>query len=418
MWLLVRLFVKKFTDQWSIRLVLGVSFFFAIGFTTAFAATTPPLGVAATYAILSSTYTNTSAGTDINGDIGFTTPPAVTPLGLHTNYGSSPPYAAAGSAEGTLASALALQPCTFSFAAGAIDLSLDTTHGAIGVYTPGVYCSVGAMSVGSSLILSGAGTYIFRAVGALNSTAGAIVTLLGASPCDVFWTPTGASTLGANTTFAGNVVDDAGITVGANTVWAGRALSFGGTVTTDTDTMTAPFCPLPSPPPVLHASTIVGTLLGTIISLSEATGTVRGSVSATTTATTSIASGSLSGSIANILSGFVVSSSTVSGILSGSINGGGSVSGTVTTPISSGGGGSFSGGGGESSSSSGGGIIELPSGGGGSVLGTSTENLPSAPDTGAGGNAPENIVLLFVSALSVLFGFRFLFKQPYVRGGK
>jgi hypothetical protein len=104
------------------------------------------------------------------------------------------------------------------------------------------------MDVGGPLTFSGSGTYIFRLGGALTTTAGAIVTLSGASACDVFWTPTEATTLAANTTFAGTVIDAAGITVGANTTWTGRALSFGETVTTDTDTITAPTCAATPPP--------------------------------------------------------------------------------------------------------------------------------------------------------------------------
>lgn len=221
-------------------LVLGLA-----GPLTAFAATTPSLGEAASYAILGSTYTNTSAGTTVSGDIGFTTGPAVVPGGTHANYGSAAPYATAGADQASALSALAAQSCTFTFAAGAIDLSTDTTHGAIGVYTPGVYCSTGAMDVGGPLTLSGSGTYIFRPVGALTTTAGAIVTLNGASACDVFWTPSAATTLAANTTFAGTLIGDAGVTVGANTTWTGRALAFGGTATTDTDTISVPSCSAP-----------------------------------------------------------------------------------------------------------------------------------------------------------------------------
>ncbi len=139
----------------------------------AFAATTPSLGSSATYGVLGSTYTNTSAGTTVNGDVGFTTGPAVAPAGVHTNYGSGAPYATAGTDQGAALTNLNSQTCTFTFAAGAINLSTDTTHGAIGVYTPGVYCSTGAMNVGGPLNLNGSGTYIFRAVGALTSTAGA-----------------------------------------------------------------------------------------------------------------------------------------------------------------------------------------------------------------------------------------------------
>lgn len=214
------------------------------------AATTPSLGAAATYGVLASTYTNTSAGTTISGDVGFTTGPAVAPAGVHANYGVGAPYATAGTDQGNALTTLNSQPCTFTFAPGAIDISTDVTHGSIGVYTPGVYCSTGAMNVGGPLTLNGNGTYIFRAVGALNSTAGAVVTLAGgASACNVFWTPTAATTLAANTTFAGTVIDNAGITVGANTTWSGLALAFGGTVTTDTDTISVPVCAVAPPAP-------------------------------------------------------------------------------------------------------------------------------------------------------------------------
>jgi uncharacterized repeat protein (TIGR01451 family) len=212
------------------------------GSISAFAATTPSLGAADPYGVLASTYTNTVAGATINGDVGFTTGPAITPGGTHINYGSGAPYATAGTAQGATLSALSSQLCTFTFGGGAINLSTDITHGSAGIYTPGVYCSSGAMNIGGPLNLNGSGTYIFRPAGALTSTAGAVVTLTSGCANDVFWTPTQATTLAANTTFVGNVISDAGITIGANTTWTGRALAFGGTVTTDTDTITVPTC--------------------------------------------------------------------------------------------------------------------------------------------------------------------------------
>ena len=237
--------------------VLGFAFMLGLAVPMSVqAATTPSLGSAATYGVLGSTYTNTTAGTTINGDVGFTTGPAVAPAGTHTNYGSGAPYSTAGTDQGNALSSLASQTCTFTFAPGAINLSTDTTHGAAGVYAPGVYCSTGAMNVGGPLTLSGSGTYIFRAVGALDSTAGAVVSLSGASACDVFWTPSAATTLAANTTFVGTVIDDSGITVGANTTWNGRALAFGGTVTTDTDTITPPSCTSPTPTPTPTLATL------------------------------------------------------------------------------------------------------------------------------------------------------------------
>lgn len=254
--------MKKFngnliTATLAILLVLGMA-----ESTPVLAATTPVLDSVATYGILASTYTNTSAGTTINGDIGFTTGPAVTPSGAHPNYGPGAPYSTAGTNQGTILSSLNSQLCTFTFPAGAVNLSTDITHGTAGVYTPGVYCSSGAMDVGGPITLSGSGTYIFRVGGALTSTAGAIVSLSGASACDVFWTPTQAVTLAANTTFVGTVIDDAGITVGANTTWTGRALAFGGTVTTDTDTISTPICAIviPSTPAPAPATPSPATL--------------------------------------------------------------------------------------------------------------------------------------------------------------
>ena len=231
---------KIFTTILTLALVVGLT-----GPISAFAASTPTLGWSSTYGILASTYTNTSAVT-VNGDVGFTTGPAVPPAGTHPNYGPGAPYALAGTDQGTALTALSIQPCTFSFAPGAIDLSTDITHGTAGIFTPGVYCSTGAMDISGPLSLSGSGTYIFRAVGAINSAVGAVITLNGASSCDVFWTATQAMTLGANTSFVGTAIDDAGITVGANTTWLGRALAFGGTVTTDTNTITVPICTAPA----------------------------------------------------------------------------------------------------------------------------------------------------------------------------
>lgn len=150
-----------------------------------YAATTPSLGMADTYAVLSSTYTNTTI-TTINGDVGFTTPPAVAPLGSHPFYGSVPPYATAGIDQGTALGLLNGEVCDFNFGV-ATDLSLLPQP-----LIPGVYCITDAVTIGAAgITLSGAGTYIFRIDGAFDTVANAIVTLTGgASACDVFWTPT------------------------------------------------------------------------------------------------------------------------------------------------------------------------------------------------------------------------------------
>jgi hypothetical protein len=224
-----------------------------IGFTrpTVNAATTPSLGLATTFGILASTYTNTVGGTTINGDLGYTTGPATAPTVNGSTHAVDGTYTQSGIDQGTALTALSVQPCTFTFAAGAIDLASDVTHGTVGVYAPGVYCVTGAMSIGGggTITLTGSGTYIFRSTGALNSSASSVVALSGASACDVFWTPAAATTLGANSSFVGTVIDAAGITIGSTVTWAGRALAFGGTVSTTTDTISVPVCVAATPTP-------------------------------------------------------------------------------------------------------------------------------------------------------------------------
>ncbi|MFI5405924.1 MAG: ice-binding family protein [Nitrososphaerales archaeon] len=215
---------------------------FGIALPKAFALVTPSLGAADPFGILASTYTNTVAGTSITGDLGYTTGPAVSPLVSGVTHIADATYAQAGLDQGTALAALNSEPCDFNFV-GAIDLSSLTQP-----LVPGVYCSSGAMDIGGggTVTLSGAGIYVFRPDGALTTSANSIVTLSGgADACDVFWTPTAATTLGADSKFIGTDIDASGITVGSTVTWTGRALAFGGTVSTDIDTITVPTCQTP-----------------------------------------------------------------------------------------------------------------------------------------------------------------------------
>lgn len=312
--------MKKLTIVRLVPMLLGVAL---VGGVVAYAATSPSLESASTYAILSSTYTNTVPGTTVTGDIGFTTGPAVAPGGVHTNYGSGAPYATAGTNQSSALSSLASQVCTFTFAPGAIDLATDTTHGPIGVYTPGVYCVSGAASVGTAgITLTGSGTYIFRMTGALTTVANSVVRTSGASACDVWWTPGEATTLGANSTFFGNNIDASGITLGNNVSWIGRALAFGGTVTTAIDdTITAPTCSAPPPAAQSAALTLVKTVVnnnGGTKAVSDFPLSVGGTVVASGVATT-FTPGS-----------YTVSETNSSGYTAGSWGGDCSATGTVT----------------------------------------------------------------------------------------
>ena len=163
--------MKKIILKFS---VLMVAIFLSVLFTgptMLMAASTPSLGQAASFGILSSTYTNTVSGTTITGDLGYTTGPATAPTVNGTTF--SPPSSQAGIDQGVALTALNIQPATYSFPVGAVDLSTDINNpNGAGVFIPGVYVIDGAASIGTGgITLNGSGTYIFRMTGALDTVA-------------------------------------------------------------------------------------------------------------------------------------------------------------------------------------------------------------------------------------------------------
>jgi uncharacterized repeat protein (TIGR01451 family) len=198
------------------------------------------------FAVLASTYTN-SAATTITGDLGYTTGPGVAPTVVGgTSHVADGAYTQGGTNEASMLSTLNAQACDFNFGSPT-DLSLLSQP-----LLPGVYCLAAATSIGSGgITLTGSGTYTFRITGALTTVANSVVTLSsGVSACDVFWTPTAATTLGDNSTFVGTDIDDSGISIGNTVGWTGRALAFGGTITSTNDTISTPNCTLA--PATLH----------------------------------------------------------------------------------------------------------------------------------------------------------------------
>lgn len=246
---------KKFIVASStILIVLGLA-----GANTVFAATSPSLGTAASYGLLADTFNYNIGLTSIIGTAGqavlgyvgaFPGGGATLAITGDTEVNNAARTQAGidqNNALNNVVDGLNIQACT---SIGVIvDLAGYDMDGAgplpPGTFTPGCYSSTGAMNVdgGATVTLDGAGTYIFRPNGTLNTSANSIVqTANGASECDIFWAPTAATTLGADSTLVGSVLDAAGITIGNNVTWVGRALAYGGTVTADSDTITVPVC--------------------------------------------------------------------------------------------------------------------------------------------------------------------------------
>ena len=217
--------------------------------TTSFVCNCSNVGVASTFAVLGSTFTNTVGGTTITGDVGYTTPPAVMPTVIGSVHVADATYNQAGLDQASQLAYLNSLTCTFIFSPGAIDLATDVSHGTLGVYTPGIYCVRGAATIGTSgLTLSGVGTFLFRINGAFTTVVNSQVTVATLDICNIFWTPTQATTLGANSGFAGTIIDASGITIGNNINWpSARALAFGGTVSISSNIITLVKCPTLAP---------------------------------------------------------------------------------------------------------------------------------------------------------------------------
>jgi hypothetical protein len=181
------------------------------------------LGGASSFAVLAGTsITNNSGGlTLVTGDVGS---PSQTVDPVQTagwaNYKSGPILALALADLQVAITNANGRACTVSSAAG-IDLGGK-------ILTPGVYCYAGAITMTGTFIMNGPGVYIFRTGSTLNTSANAIVAVAGgASASEVFWLPTGPTTLGANGAFLGAILaQSAAITIGDNTtLLGGRVLS-------------------------------------------------------------------------------------------------------------------------------------------------------------------------------------------------
>lgn len=181
------------------------------------------LGRATSFAVLAGTaLTNNSGGTTlVAGDVGSpsqTVDPVQTPG--FANYKSG------AILEGALADLQVAitdansRTCTVNSASG-VDLGGQ-------VFTPGVYCYAGAISITGTFTMNGPGLYIFRTASTFNTTANSIVAVTGGATADnAFWVPVGPTTLGANSVFKGSILgQSAAITVGDNTtLLTGRVLS-------------------------------------------------------------------------------------------------------------------------------------------------------------------------------------------------
>lgn len=198
------------------------------------------LGSAAPFAVLGGTTVTNAGATVVNGDLGVSPGTAVTITADMVNgtiYAGGPVAAAAKADMATAYNtALAQSP----------DAPLVGDLGGM-TLTPGLYSFGAAATLGGTLTLNGGGdpnaVFIFQIGSTLTTAANSAVVLTGgAQACHVTWLIGSSATLGAATSFRGDVLADVSITAVAGTTVDGRLLANSGAVTLDTNTVTATTC--------------------------------------------------------------------------------------------------------------------------------------------------------------------------------
>jgi Ice-binding-like len=223
--------------------VVGLS-----GTMVALAASPAPvdLGTAANFVILSKSGVTTTGVTKITGNVGVSPIAAsgLTGFGLvldssgtfaRSTLVTGKVYAADYSAPtpSMLTTAVGDMEAAYTDAAGRAPTSAATTDvgaGNIGglTLTPGVYKWSTGVTIPTNVTLSGGknDVWIFQIAGTLNISSGKNVVLKGGAQAkNIFWQVAGATTLGTNSKFNGNILGQTNIAVQTGAVLNGRALA-------------------------------------------------------------------------------------------------------------------------------------------------------------------------------------------------
>ncbi|RJQ41312.1 MAG: DUF3494 domain-containing protein [Dehalococcoidia bacterium] len=196
----------------------------------------PLFGSADNFTVLAYSTVTNSGATAITGDIGVS--PGTSVIGF-------PP----GTVNGTIhvadaAAAQAQLDVTIAYndAAGRIPTAPDEVTLGGRTLAAGVYHG-GTLSLTGTLTLTGDANavWIFQAESTLDTADGSQIVLSGdAKAANVYWKVGSSATLGANSTFKGNIMAYASITVNSGANLEGRVLAQTGAVTLNANTITKP----------------------------------------------------------------------------------------------------------------------------------------------------------------------------------
>jgi Ice-binding-like/IPTL-CTERM motif len=227
------------------------------------------LGSASNFAVLGATPNVTNVGPSvITGNVGVWPAASIT--------GFPPGSIVAGTGVLHLGNAVAQQAQTDTTAAyvnlaGLAGAALGPALGGLTI-TPGVY-NAGAANLTGTLTLNGPGLYVIQTTSLTTASgpgASAVTFINGASACDLWWQVGSSATIGTFSAMQGNILALTSITIGTSASLQGRALARNGTVTLDSNNITAcsggtaPGYLVPAAAPVLPPGVAGGTGVPTL----------------------------------------------------------------------------------------------------------------------------------------------------------
>ncbi|MHB8598446.1 MAG: ice-binding family protein [Ktedonobacteraceae bacterium] len=249
-------------------------------------ATQPPLGTAASFAVLGGSAVTNTGSTVVTGDLGVSPGTAITGF---------PPGVVVGTIHDADAVALQAQnDVTTAYGDAAGEPCNDNLTGQdLGgkTLTSGVYCFSSSAQLTGQLVLNSqadpASVFIFQIGSTLTTASNASVSLInGAQACNIFWQVGSSATVGTATSFQGNILALTSITLTTGAISNGGLYARNGAVTLDTNTINrSPCADLTPTATATSPATSTATATPTATSTATATPTATSTATATPTAT-------------------------------------------------------------------------------------------------------------------------------------